>query len=202
MKITISGLAACGKGTVAKLVAEKLQIPHIDIGLLFRIFTHRYFDLGSKNVCPDYIHCLMSGACNCELVKIIRSEQHAKKVALLAGERLIYESMREFTNTFLKKYPDLICDGRNAGLDILTEADYKFFLTADIKTRAMRRKKDSPDISLPEVEKLLSERDSSDSNRAFYPCCAPKDVFVIDTSGLTATEVSEKIVSICSPNTT
>ena len=84
-----------------------------------------------------------------------------------------------------KKYKGSIIDGRDITYNIMPEADFKFFITASIKTRALRRFKElkrlNKKISLNEVTKSIKKRDKSDYNRKVSPLKRTKDQYLISS---------------------
>lgn len=91
-----------------------------------------------------------------------------------------------------------VIDGRDIGSYVLPDAEFKFYLTADVDERARRRYlelKEKRQVTLEEVKAELIARDEQDSNRAFAPLCVPKGAFVIDTTNLKFEEVFEIIIN-------
>ena len=90
--------------------------------------------------------------------------------------------------TLLKNIKDHVLDGRDITYNIIPDADFKFFITANVKTRALRRykelKKLKKKISYEEVLKSIKKRDKSDYNRKISPLKKTKDSVLINTTNL------------------
>jgi cytidylate kinase len=98
------------------------------------------------------------------------------------------------------KQGDVIMDGRDIGSVVFPDADVKFFMTASLEVRAMRRYKElqqkGDDVSYQEVKTNVEKRDYIDSHRDFAPLTKAKDAVELDTSDMTIDEVIEKVLSI------
>jgi len=95
----------------------------------------------------------------------------------------------------------VVMDGRDIGTYVLPDAKFKFFLTASVEERALRRyneqvAKGYKDISLESVKKDIEYRDKNDSSREFAPLSKAQDAIEIDTTSLTIDEVAQKIIGI------
>jgi len=94
----------------------------------------------------------------------------------------------------------VILEGKDIGSIVLPNADFKFFITANIDVRANRRYQElktiNKDISYDEVRKLLSERDEMDEIRIHAPLRVVSDSFIIDSTNLTCEEVFEEAINI------
>jgi cytidylate kinase len=107
------------------------------------------------------------------------------------------EIQRKFSN---KK--DIVVEGRDIGSHVFPNADYKFFIKADILVRAERRFNEMSEssISIPELATQLEQRDMLDSNRAISPLVKANDALVIDTTSLTIEEQVNKLYNIITNN--
>ena len=95
----------------------------------------------------------------------------------------------------------MVLEGRDIGTEVFPNADYKFFLVADIRERASRRKielesKKINSVSLDDMILEISERDRMDSTRKYSPLKKAEDAIEIDTTGLTINQQVDSIVSI------
>jgi len=92
-----------------------------------------------------------------------------------------------------------VIDGRDIGSYVLPDAEYKFYLTADVDVRAKRRyleqKEKNIDVTLEKVKAEMIARDEQDSKRAFAPLVVPQGAFVIDTTNMSINEVLDLILS-------
>lgn len=209
--ITIDGPAGGGKTTIAKAVAKALGITYLDTGAMYRAIA--YF-VKSKGV--DFNDTLaiekMLDSINLD-IELKSGEQITRVNDKVLGEELrtpeisqgasivckipaLRQKMADMQREIARKFSCTI-EGRDIGSFVLPDAEYKFFLTADIDTRAKRRwlqTKDKTGMTLEEVKNDLIIRDERDSNRELAPLCIPKNAFVLDTTNLNEDEVLEIIL--------
>ena len=114
--------------------------------------------------------------------------------------KLAHKFQKEFAYNPSKKFKGSIIDGRDITYNIMPEADFKFFITASAKTRALRRFKElkrlNKKISLNEVLKSIKKRDKSDFNRKISPLKKTKDSLLINTTNLNKSSCFLKIKKI------
>ena len=95
---------------------------------------------------------------------------------------------------------DCVLEGRDIGTVVFPNAEYKFFLVADINVRANRRLAELKDsdktITLDQIIANIRNRDELDSSRQHSPLQRAKDAILIDTSHITIDQQVEKIVEI------
>ncbi len=218
--ITIDGPAGSGKSTVAYMLAKSLGHSQIDSGALYRAFTYAGYQeferlkiggLWPKAVAEDeriisYLeaiplelrfsgdgkqHVIVEGK---ELTHELRSPEIAGRIKPVADARYIRERVREVLVAAAAKY-SLVADGRDMGTEVFTEARFKFFLTAQSRTRAERRlaefREKSPSITLEEVERQIIERDRDDATREFGGLRPADTAIFIDTSSHTQEQVAD-----------
>ena len=214
--LTLDGPSGVGKGTVASIVAQKLNWHQLDSGAIYRAFTIAATDCG---IGIDNLDDLLELASKLDLEFKLNSEQAPLSV-YLDGVDITTKLRMEETATLASKYaqlaplrkvllvkqrqfqkpPGLVADGRDMGTVVFPDAPFKVFLTADPEERAKRRLKqlqvggNTGNIShtLAEVQK----RDERDKNRAHSPLKPAKDALIIDTTNLTIDEVISKVMAI------
>lgn len=222
--ITIDGPAGSGKSTVAYMVAKELGYNQIDSGALYRAFTFAGFrkfeelksnmlwgaavsdDAAIKAYLSDLQvelrfgddgkqHVFVEGK---ELTHELRSPEIAGRIKPVADARYLRLRVSEILRQTGAKYP-LVADGRDMGTEVFTEAKYKFFLTAQSRTRAERRlaefREKSPSISLEEVERQIIERDRDDATREFGGLRPAPTAIFIDTSSRTQEQVADLMLA-------
>ncbi len=208
--ITIDGPSACGKGTIAKLVAQKLNFFYLDSGALYRIIA--YIAL-QNNFTDENILLQLFNECklNFEQDGIIlgevdiTNEIRTEEVAQIASKLAAKENIRYFLLNWQRNYTqkkNVVADGRDMGTVVFKEAKCKIFLVADVVVRAKRRyqqlKAQSQaynNISLEEVIKSLQQRDYNDSNREISPLVAAHDAIIIDNTYLSIKESVETVLN-------
>ena len=195
MIIAIDGSAGSGKGTLAKNLSTKLNLQHIDTGVLFRIIASQAIDLGIEN--EDEHLKELSRKLTIEIVEKFRVTEKEKlkseKISQRSSEIAIKTEVRNELVIFQRKYANydksayngIILDGRDIGTVVFPNADFKFFLDADVAIRAKRRTQELIHLNYKVIyQDILSElrlRDERDINRSVGPLLKAKDAFFIDT---------------------
>tara|TARA_B100001121_G_C18458893_1_gene512265 strand:- start:20 stop:691 length:672 start_codon:yes stop_codon:yes gene_type:complete len=215
MIIAIDGPSGSGKSTTARLLAQHLDITHLDTGAMYRVITWglkkeniSISDISSVNSFLERTNISYKNAneimLNGELVSAdIRKKDITSSVS--AVSTLL--EVREFLVKFQRKLGneiDCVIEGRDIGSVVFPDADFKFFLTADLDVRSMRRKNElkkmGEDLSIDEIKASIQRRDLIDSSRKFSPLKRPEDSIVIDSTDLTIDEQIEKIIKIIKNN--
>ncbi len=212
--IAIDGPAASGKSTTAKQLAKKLKYIYIDTGAMYR----------ASGLCTLLQNIRLDNEVALQemLDKIsIRIEYAEEGNRIYLNGKDVSERIRETDVTKLssqiavigivrKKMVELqrkmgedggvIMDGRDIGTVVFPNADFKFFMIADVRTRALRRWREVKDtgenITLEEIEEELIWRDKNDSTREISPLKQAEDAIPIDTSGMTIEEQVKFILDI------
>lgn len=210
--IAIDGPAGAGKSTVARLVAARLGYLYIDSGAMYRAITKKAMDLqipfddwvALTNLANDTDIKLVNkkgetivytdGDDVTEAIRAPEVSQNVSVVAIVPGVR---QRMVELQRN-MAKYGGVVMDGRDICIHVLPWADHKFFLTASVEERAIRRCRELEAkgfaINLDEVKKDICRRDLMDSQREIAPLVQALDAQLIDSTGLTIEEVIEKIL--------
>ncbi|WP_062552410.1 (d)CMP kinase [Peptoniphilus phoceensis] len=202
MKIAIDGPAGSGKSSLAKEIAKRLGVLYIDTGAMYRAITLKLLNEDES----DYEKILKNTEINFDGDKIfldgkdvskeIRENEISNKTSEMSKKKIIRDYLvkmqREIAND-----RDVVMEGRDIGSVVLKDAEYKFFLTADVETRAMRRFKQLEDnkASFDEILQDLKKRDYNDSHRENSPLIKTDDAILIDSTDLNAEETIEKIIS-------
>lgn len=203
--ITIDGFSSCGKSTLAKQLAQKLNYRYIDSGAMYRAIT-LYFLRNNvdrsnekeirhalQNISLEFMLNSHSGNSeiflNGENVEyIIRDLVIAEKVSEVAA----LKSVRSFAVTAQQKMgkdKGIVMDGRDIGTTVFPNAEVKIFMIADESVRVERRFNEifdkNPNVSLDEIKNNLALRDYIDSNREISPLRKAADAIEIDNTHLT-----------------
>ena len=208
--IAIDGPAGSGKSTIAKNVSMILNIEYIDTGAMYRALTWKVLENNinpkDKNRILEILKSTTIDFKDGDVYlddKIINDEIRLNYVSQNVSHIAIIPKVREKMVELQKdmaKYKNIIMDGRDIGTVVLTDAKYKFFLTASIEERALRRYKElnrNEDINttLKEIEEDIRKRDEIDSNRKTAPLRQAKDAILIDATEKGIEEVVDIIIS-------
>ena len=214
--LTLDGPSGVGKGTVASIIAQKLDWHLLDSGAIYRVFSIVARD---NDIKIDDIDGLLKLANNFDIsFKLnsnnkplnvylnnveVSSELRTEKTAALASQFAKIESLRKVLlvkQRQFKKLPGLVADGRDMGTVVFPDAPFKVFLTAEVSERAKRRLKQLQESGIAgNISHTLAEvqkRDERDANRQHSPLRPAKDALVIDTTNLTINEVITRIMAL------
>jgi cytidylate kinase len=206
--ITIDGYSSCGKSTLARQLAAKLNYIFIDSGAMYRAITlyflrnhvdwsnHRKVIEALKNINLEFVYNDYT----------FKSDMHlnGENVETLIRDMLVSENVsnvstvkevRDFAVLQQRKIGEkkgIVMDGRDIGTTVFPRAELKIFMTADTSVRVERRFKElfekDPNITIEEVKNNLAMRDYIDSNREVSPLRKADDALVLDNSTLTEKE--------------
>ena len=192
MIIAIDGSAASGKGTLAKQLAQHLDLAHLDTGSLYRGVGLQLINAGleastiKENQCVEICSKLDLSLASSPL---IRSDKVAQMASVVAAMPAVRAALLEMQRRFAAKPPygvGAILDGRDIGTVVLPDADLKFFVDADIEVRADRRTKEllqaGQSVMFRHVLTDMQERDARDRSRSAAPLRPADDAITIDTS--------------------
>lgn len=202
MKIAIDGPAGSGKSSLAKEIAKRLGILYVDTGAMYRAITLKllkedessYEDiLKNTKISFEGDKIFLDGR---DVSKEIRENEISNKTSEMSKKKIIRDYLVKMQREIASD-KDVVMEGRDIGSVVLKDAEYKFFLTADVKTRAMRRYKqiDDDKVSFDEILEDLKVRDYNDSHRENSPLIQTEDAILIDSTDLNAEETIEKIIS-------
>ena len=204
LKIAIDSPAGAGAGTLAKAISKHYNLFYLDTGKIYRVIAYlklkfpkkfnqnflkkkiKYLkikDLGNKNLLSDEVGTEAS---------VISKNKSTRKLVHSFQLNIAYNPPKKFKGSCL--------DGRDITYNIVPDADFKFFITANIKTRTLRRYKElkrlNKNISYKEVLKSIKNRDKSDINRKISPLKKTKDSVLINTTKLSKRACFLKIKKI------
>ena len=208
LKIAIDSPAAAGAGTLAKSISKHYNLLYVDTGKVYRLIAlyklqfPNIFNLKfiKKKIKSLKIEDLKN--------KLLLSDEVGTEASIVAKNKNIRKLIHNFQTNFAynppKKYYGSCLDGRDITYNIVPDADFKFFITANVKTRAMRRYKELKQLKKPitykEVLKSIKNRDKSDLNRKISPLKKTKDSLLINTTNLTKRACFLKIKKIMDKN--
>jgi cytidylate kinase len=215
--VAIDGPAGAGKSTVTHVVAERLGYLLVDTGAIYRTVAlaaerrHVSWDdgdgvaaLAAALVAREAIRLertanggqrvLLEGDDVSTAIRSLPMGQGASKVSAIPGVRQALLELQRAAG----RAGGVVLEGRDIGTVVFPDAEAKFFLTASIEVRAKRRHDElsarGQTSSLSEVLSEVAERDRRDSSRPVAPLKQAADALVVDSSGLTISEVADRIV--------
>tara|TARA_B110000438_G_scaffold197586_1_gene189082 strand:- start:288 stop:962 length:675 start_codon:yes stop_codon:yes gene_type:complete len=215
MIVAIDGPAASGKSTAAIGVAKALNITHLDTGSMYRAVTYglisNQINFKDTKSITDFLESLKLRFSNSKkrtvlilnnnnVTDLIRTNVISENVSEVSAIKIVRDFMVKIQRQMASD-TDCILEGRDIGTVVFPNADFKFFMTADEKSRAERRLIElvsSGDRNASELNSVLDDlkvRDHKDSTRNHSPLMKAKDALVIDTTYLTINEVIDKIVN-------
>ncbi len=207
--ITIDGTSGCGKGTLAHLLADKLQWHYLDSGALYRIAAWATLQANKqpensaeygnfiRQLAITFKFCdneagFLAYCDNTDISRVIRTEQVSQMASKVSALPVVREALIQQQYDF-RQMPGLVTDGRDMGTVVFPDAVVKLYLTANLKERANRRysqlKSKGEDVQLSEIQSELEKRDARDMSRTNSPLKPAEDALVIDTSNLTIEQV-------------
>jgi len=213
MVIAIDGPAGSGKSTTAKFAAEKLGFIHINTGAMYRGIALKCIQENVNIDTPSQLDHLLantkfkfakeSGSTllmdGVDISAEITSVQVTDFVSYVSTIPAVREKLVQYQRDMAEGI-DVVLEGRDIGTVVFPNAEYKFFLVADIHERAMRRKKEMDAkgevVSLEELTTEMEGRDRKDSNRKHSPLKKAEDAVEIDTTGISIEEQVGRIVEI------
>ena len=214
MIIAIDGPAASGKSTTSRGVATRMGITYLDTGAMYRAITlglmeHgvSFKDLSAITEFLDTVNIYFGDSNSGNNIFLndksvtnqIRSSTVTEKVSEVSVINVVRDSMVQIQREIADNI-DCVLEGRDIGTVVFPNADFKFFLVAGLKIRALRRQKDLNKIgekkTIDEIKTDIRLRDELDTNRDNSPLLKAKDAIEIDTGLLTIGEQIDKIVSI------
>ncbi len=204
IKIAIDSPAAAGAGTLAKAISNYYNLFYLDTGKIYRFIAFLKIKFGKKynlNFVKKKIKALkITDLENKQLIldKVGTEASIVSKNVKI--RKLVHSFQLNFAYNPPKKYDGSCLDGRDITYKIIPDADFKFFITATIKTRALRRykelKKINKQVTYKEVLKSIIKRDKSDYNRKISPLKKTKDSVLINTTNLSKRACFLKIKKI------
>jgi cytidylate kinase len=219
-QIAIDGPVAAGKGTVSRLLAQKLGFLYVDTGAMYRatalLSLRHEISLNDEDkvialleksklemrnpLSPTEIDgrlttIILDGEDISWAIRTQECSDGSSKVAVLAKLRKVLVKKQQE----IARSQDVVMEGRDITFRVLPEADLKIYLTASIEARAIRRHTQyltkGINVSIEEVIKEIKERDERDMKRKTDPLQVMPDAWLVDTSKLEIEEVVDLIVA-------
>ena len=205
MIVAIDGPAGTGKGTIAKIIADKLNITFLNSGGFYRALTIALLDAGidykDEAAAVDFCkkqkleytkesHFILNGT---DVTAHLHDDRVAKNVAQVSAiiplRHYVNDLMREITKSL-----SIVCEGRDMTTVVFPMAEHKIYLDASPDVRAKRRfDQGVSDMTLEEIKQSIIDRDNIDKNKKEGALKIAPDALYIDTSNLTIDNVCEII---------
>lgn len=208
--IAIDGPAGSGKGTVAKLVANKCNLVYIDTGAMYRAIA--YLTLKNNvNITDEAKIVELAKESKIEFISdkiYLNNEDVSKEIRTMEVTRIVSPissivPLREILVDMQRKMAgndNVIMEGRDITTVVFPNATYKIYLDADVEERARRRFKENQEkgikASFDEILENIKKRDYNDMHKEVGSLMRTNDQIYIDSTNLTIDEVVDKIIEI------
>ncbi len=217
MIIAIDGPAGSGKSTTARKVAKRLGFMHINTGAMYRGITYKIIEekIDSSNM--SKINDLLNNTLiefygpsdsilfidGIDMSNKINSTSVAKNVSTISAIPDVRDKMVKYQRQ-MALGENVVLEGRDIGTIVFPNADFKFFLIADLNVRAERRKKElqgkNNNLSLQAIMDRLRERDQMDASRKHSPLIKAKDAIELNTTNISIEEQVNFIINTVNNN--
>ena len=204
LKIAIDSPAAAGAGTLAKAISKHYNLFYLDTGKIYRFIAYlkiRFPKKFNHKFIKSKINSLkIKDLTNLKLLSDEVGTEASKISKIKTLRKMVHSFQINFAYNPPKKYKGSCLDGRDITYNIVPDADFKFYITANVKTRALRRYKELKRLrkktTYQEVLKSIKNRDKSDLNRKISPLKKTKDSLLINTTNLNKRSCFLKIKKI------
>ncbi len=192
LKIAIDSPAAAGAGTIAKAISKHYKLFYLDTGKIYRFIAY----LKLKNPKRFNNKFIKSRIKFLKLKQLqdnnLLSDKVGTEASIISKKKTLRKIVHSFQTRYAYnppiKYKGSCLDGRDIAYNIIPDAEFKFYITANVKTRALRRFKELKKLNkatvYKDVLKSIKKRDKSDLNRKISPLKKTKDSLLINTTKL------------------
>ena len=214
--IAIDGYSACGKSTLAKQLADKLNYLFLDTGAMYRAVAYYFLknnlNWKEKQIRESHFPQIdISFKTNIALNKQetylndenIESEIRTMQINNIVSEIAAYSDVRKFLvsrQQAIGALKGIVMDGRDIGTVVFPEAELKIFITAELETRIQRRYlellQNGFDVTKKEIKENLLKRDLEETSRADSPLIKANDAILIDNTHLSPLQQLDKVYQL------
>lgn len=212
--VAVDGTAGSGKGTITKIIAEKLNLVSIDTGAMYRCVALECINQGIEYTELEKIKKVLENI-NIELKKEngnqfvflngqdvsrdIRTPEVDNQVARFAAIKEVRDKITPLQRKMGEK-SDIIMEGRDIGTVVFPNANVKVFLDCSVEERAMRRYKQNLEKGIEstyeEVLESIKERNKLETERKIAPLIKAPDAIYIDSTGMTIDEEVDAVINV------
>lgn len=212
--VAVDGTAGSGKGTITKIISEKLNLVSIDTGAMYRCVALEcirqkieYTELEKIKQVLENINIELKKKDGNQLVFLngknvtrdIRTTEVDNQVAKFAAIKEVREKITPMQRK-MGENNDIIMEGRDIGTVVFPNADVKVFLDCSVEERAMRRYKQNLEKGIEttyeEVLEGIKERHRLETEREIAPLTKAPDAVYIDSTGMTIEEEAEEVIKV------
>ncbi len=207
--VAIDGPAGSGKSTIARAVAERLGLPVLDTGAMYRAVTLAVLEsgidpsdaAGAARVAAGAVIEMEGGVTldGHDVAVAIRGPEVTAAVSAVAAHPEVRRILVERQRRWIGTHGGGVLEGRDIGTVVVPDAAVKVFLTAGDEVRARRRQRDEAgarrDVHVDEVRDAIARRDALDRGRASSPLHAADDAVVVDNTDRSVDDVAGEIVA-------
>ena len=206
--ITIDGPSGSGKEKIAKYIAKKYKLYHLDSGILYRRLASI---LLKKNINLNNAQDIKKTLSSINILShrkniALRNEQIGKKASIIATKKIVRSFIDKqqhlIVNKIMQLFKGCVIDGRDIGSKVFKKAQIKLFIEVNVQIRAKRRHKQLIEQGEKSIHsrilKDLKLRDKKDLNRKISPLIKPFNAIVIDNSksfNFTCNQINEILIN-------
>ncbi|WP_312353309.1 (d)CMP kinase [Aminipila sp.] len=210
LTIAIDGPSGAGKSTIAKEVARLLSVDYIDTGAMYRAIGYKLgqknIDLEDKKALNQVLDDTMIDFEKGNMIldglvvnDIIRTPEASRMASICSALPEVRKKLVVLQRK-MGQTKSVVMDGRDIGTNVLPDAEFKFFMTASAEERAQRRFQEliekGEQVEFSQVLKDIIQRDHNDTTRELNPLRKAKDAVELDTTGMSISEVTDKIINL------
>lgn len=213
--VAIDGPSGVGKSTVAAAVAERLGLPYLETGAMYRALGWRVYegkmdpqdqsrvektaedlDLELRAVADGSVEVLLAG-------HRLDTRVRLPRVSEITSQTSSYPAVRQIMVALQRRFAErrgAVMEGRDIGTKVFPDTPHKFFLTAPLEVRVQRRieqleRAGKTNLATAAIQAEVAERDARDTQRQDSPLTWDASYTVIDTAELSAQEAVDLIVA-------